>query len=229
MLVLDWMKTKVITVHMEDTMQSAIHLLVDHRISMLPVLKDGKLVGIVTDRDLKRAAPADTVMLDVQHILYHLSRVTIESVMTRDPITIPVDFTVEEAAEVFLRHRISGCPVVDENSNMVGIITKSDLFRALISTSGLIRRGVHFGFVIADEPGSIKELTDVVREFGGRLVSILTSYEGAPQGKRFVHIRAFDIDRATIPDLESRLRDRAEMLYLVDHKENRRQIFRKRR
>ncbi len=228
MLVQDWMKTKVVTVHVDDTMQSAIHLLVDNRISMLPVLKDGTLVGIVTDRDLKRAAPADTVMLDIQHILYHLARVTIESIMTRDPVTIPVDFTVEEAAEMFLRHRISGCPVVDENSIMVGIITKSDLFRALISTSGLIRRGVHFGFVTADKPGSIKELTDIVREFGGRLVSILTSYEGAPQGQRFVHIRAFDINRETMSELESRLRERAEMLYLVDHRENRRQIFRKR-
>ncbi len=228
MLVQDWMKTKVITVHIDDTMQNAIHLMVDNRISMLPVLKSGVLVGIVTDSDLKRAAPADTVMLDVQQILYHLSRVTIESVMTRDPITIPVDFTVEEAAEVFLRHRISGCPVVDENSHMVGVITKSDLFRALISSSGLVRRGVHFGFLTSDRPGSTKELTDVVREFGGRLVSILTSYEEAPQGQRFVHIRAFDINRETMPELESRLREKAEMLYLVDHRENRRQIFRRR-
>jgi acetoin utilization protein AcuB len=227
MLVQDWMKKNVVTVDVNDTMQNAINLLVDHRISMLPVLKNGQLVGIVTDRDLRRAAPADNVMLDVQQILYHLSRVAIESVMSRDPLTVPEDFTVEEAAEVFLKHRISGCPVVDKSSNIIGVITKSDLFRALISSSGLTSRGVNFGFLVADQPGSIKELTDIIREFGGRLVSILTSYAGAPEGHRFLYIRCFSIDRQIMSEMESRLKGKAEMLYVVDHRENRRQVLRR--
>lgn len=225
MLVKDWMNSNVITLDVTDTMQHAINLSMENRVSMMPVMEDGKLVGIVTDRDLKRASPSDATLLDIQQILYHLSRLEVGAIMTRYPITVPFDFTVEEAAEILLKNKISGAPVVDQGGVIKGIITKNDLFRAMIALTGLSKRGVQFGFLLEDRPGSIKDVTDIVRKYGARLVSILSTYDKAPEGFRFVYIRAFKIDRGKLKSLVKELKSIVKMIYLVDHKENRREVF----
>lgn len=225
MLVKDWMSRKVVTVNVNDSMQHGINLLMEHDISMMPVMEDGQLVGIVTDRDLKRASPSDAVMLDIQRILYLLSKLEVGAIMSRYPITLSPDHTMEEAAEIMLTNKISGAPVLDDNKNIVGMITKSDIFKAMMSLSGLSHRGIQFGFLLDDRPGSIKEVSDVLRSFGARLVSILTSYERAPEGSRFVYIRVFNIDRDTLDLLKDKLREVAKLLYIVDHRENLREIY----
>ncbi|MGD9819012.1 MAG: CBS and ACT domain-containing protein [Desulfomonilaceae bacterium] len=225
MLVKDWMSRKVVTVNVNDSMQHAINRLMEHDISMMPVMEDGKLVGIVTDRDLKRASPSDAVMLDIQRILYLLSKLEVGAIMSRYPITLSPDHTMEEAAEIMLSNKISGCPVLDESNHIVGMLTKSDIFRAMMSLTGLSHRGIQFGFLLDDRPGSIKEVTDVLRTFGARLVSILSSYEQAPEGFRHVYVRAFNIDRETLENLKEELKKKTKMLYVVDHRENQREIY----
>jgi acetoin utilization protein AcuB len=225
MLVRDWMSTNVVTVNVTDTMQQAISLMTDNKMSMLPVMDEGKLVGIVTDRDLKRAAPSYVTLLEVKQILYHMSRVEIRSIMSIDPVTVTSDYTIEETAELLLSHRISGCPVVDKDDKIIGVITKNDLFKAVISLTGLRKRGVQFGLIIADRPGSIKEVIDVIRQYGGRIVSIMSSYEKAPEGMRHAFIRAFDIDRDKLSTIVAEITQKAKLVYVVDHKENKREIF----
>jgi len=225
MLVKDWMSTNVITLNVNDTMQDAINVSMEHHISLMPVMEEGKLVGIVTDRDLKRASPSDATLLDIQQIMYHLSRLEVGAIMSRYPITVPLDYTVEETAEVLLTNGISGAPVVDQKGEILGIITKNDLFKAMISLSGLTKRGLQFGFLLEDSPGSIKEVTDIIRKYNGRLVSILSSYEKAPEGLRNVYIRSFDIDRDALQRLKEELKAAAKMLYMVDHRENKREIY----
>jgi len=225
MLVKDWMSKGVISLDVTDKLQYAIKLSMESHISIMPVLENGKLVGIVTDRDLKRASPSAATSLDMQEILYHLSRLEVGAIMSRYPITVPADYTLEEAAEVLLEKNISGVPVVDDVANMIGIITKNDLFRAMISLAGLSKRGVQFGFLLEDRPGSVKEVTDVIRHYDGRLASILSSYEKAPEGYRHVYVRAFNVDRETLSQLLEELKSRAKLLYMVDHRENRREIY----
>lgn len=225
MLVKDWMDKVVFTLDVTDTMQQAINIMMENKVSLIPVLEDGKLVGIVTDRDLKRASPSDAARLDMQQILYHVSRLEVGAIMSRYPITVPLDHTIEETAEILLENRISGCPVLDEKGNIKGIITKNDLFKALMALSGLSHKGVLFGFVVEDRPGSIKEITDIIRRYEARLCSILGSYEDAPEGHRYVYIRAFDIERDKLDQLEAELKDAAKMLFMVDHRENIRKIF----
>jgi acetoin utilization protein AcuB len=225
MLVRHWMSTNVVSLEVTDTMQQAINICVENHISMLPILEDGKLVGIVTDRDLKRASPSDAVLLDMQQIVYHLSKLQVGAIMSRYPITIPPDYTIEEATEVLLQNNISGAPVVDEQGNLLGIITKNDLFKAIISLTGLSKRGVQLGFLLDDKPGSIKEVTDIIRRHNARLVSILSSYDKAPVGYRHVYIRAFNVNRDQIHQLIEELKTKAKLLYVVDHKENIREIY----
>jgi acetoin utilization protein AcuB len=225
MLVSNWMSKNVVTVDIDDSLQDAGKRMKQHNIRMLPVMKKGKLVGVVTDRDLKRASASDATTLDVHELLYLISKIKVKDIMTERPITVPPDYTVEETAELLLENKISGAPVVDRKGAVVGIITQSDLFRVLISLTGVGKRGIQFAFQIEDRPGSIKDLADVIRKYGGRMVSILTSYDGVPEGYRRVFIRMHSIDRERLQPLKEELSQIAALIYLVDHRENKREIF----
>ena len=225
MLVKNWMSKNVIAVDINDSMSDAIKLLKENDIKMMPVLKKGKLVGVVTDRDLKRASASDATTLDVHELLFLVSKIKIKDIMTKDPIMIPEDFTVEERAEVLLKNKISGAPVIDNEGKVVGAITQTDLFKVLISLTGVGTKGLQFAFLLKDDPGSIKVIADAIRKYGGRMVSILTSYENATQGYRKVYIRMYDIDRAELEKLKEELGKKATLLYMVDHKKNKREIY----
>ena len=137
MLVKYWMRDNVVAVDPQDSMQQAIKLLKKHNIRRLPVVENGKVVGIVTDRDLKRASASDASTLEIHELLYLISTIKVEDIMTRDPITVPMDYTIEETAEILLNNKISGVPVVDPEGRLKGIITQTDLFRLLMTRSGL--------------------------------------------------------------------------------------------
>ncbi len=225
MLVKYWMKRDVVTVDVDASMQEAIGLMKEHRISILPVMKRDKLVGVITDRDLKRASASDATLLGVHELNYLLAKIKISDIMSKAPITVPPDYTLEETASLLLKNRISGVPVVEAGGKITGIITKMDLFRALISLTGLEKRGVQFAFQVEDRPGSIKEVTDVIRNYGGRLVSILTSYERAPAGFRNVYVRAYKLDRGKTRELLKDLREKAPVLYMMDLRDNVREEY----
>jgi acetoin utilization protein AcuB len=219
------MSKDVITVDVKDSMHDAMKHLKEHDIRMLPVMKKGKLVGIITDRDLKRASASDATTLEIHELLYLLTRVKVKDIMTKDVITVPPDFTVEETAQVLQKNRISGTPVVDADGKLVGTITQTDLFRVLISLTGVGNGGIQFGFQVEDKPGSITEIADIIRAYGGRMVSILSSYDEVPEGYRKVYIRMRSIERSKLKNLIQALESKAGLLYMVDHTENRREIY----
>jgi acetoin utilization protein AcuB len=225
MLVKNWMSKNVVTIDADDSMQDATRLLKEHGIRMLPVMKKNKLVGIVTDRDLKKASASDATTLEIHELLYLLSKIKVKEIMTKNPITVPPDYSAEETAQVLLDGKISGAPVVDHHGQVVGVITQTDLFRVLISLTGVGKGGTQFGFQVEDRPGSIREVADVIREFGGRMVSILTSYEGVPDGYRKVYIRMHSIDRSRLQKLKDKLSEKAAFLYMIDQRENNREIL----
>jgi acetoin utilization protein AcuB len=225
MLIRNFMTKDVITIDAEESMPKAIQLLKQHKINMMPVTHQGRLVGVITDRDLKKASPSEATDLATHELKYLLNKIKIKDIMTKKVITIPSDFTIEEAAEILMNEDISGAPVVNDRGDIEGIITSTDLYKALISLSGLGRKGIQFAFQIEDRPGSIKELTDIIRAAGGRIASIMSSYDRVREGWRNVFIRAYDINRNILPQLIKDLQNKATMLYMVDHKENKRQIF----
>ena len=224
MLVMNWMSKTVVTVDIDDSMQDAIKLLKEHDINMLPVMEKDKLVGIITDRDVKRSSASDATTLEIHELLFLISKIKVRDIMTRDPITVPSGYTIEETAGVLLENNISGVPVVDKKK-VVGTITQTDIFRALISLTGVGKRGIQFAFKVEDRPGSIKELTDVIRKYGGRMVSILSSYENVSEGYRKVYIRDYGIERKKLKQLKNELKDKATLLYMVDHRENKREVY----
>jgi acetoin utilization protein AcuB len=179
----------------------------------------------VTDRDLKRASASDATSLEIHELLYLISKIKIREIMTQNPITVPQDYTVEETAEILLKHNISGVPVIDQYREVVGTITQNDIFKILISLTGAEKKGIQFGVEVEDRPGSIKEVTDIIREYGGRMASILTSYDLAPEGYRRVYIRMYGIDRFKINKLKEAIKEKASLLYLVDRRDVHRETF----
>jgi acetoin utilization protein AcuB len=225
MLVNNWMSKEVITVNADDTMQNAIYILQEQNIKMLPVMDDANLVGIITDRDLKKASPSDATTLDMHELLFLISKIKVKDLMKEPVYTVRPDDTVEEAAALLLEKKISGLPVLDENDRLVGIITRSDIFRVLLSLSGLGKKGIQFAIRIKDMPGIIKEVRELIHEYGGRTASILSSSDNAPEGYLNFYFRIYQIDREKLPSLLDRIREKGTLLYVVDHRENKRTIY----
>lgn len=216
MLIQEWMSKKVITVDCKDNLNDAIKLFQTRIISMLPVLKAGKLVGIITDGDIKKASPSDATTLDKFEIGTLLDSVTVEYIMSKPVITIRTNRTVGEAARVMLDNQISGLPVIDKSGQIEGIITKSDVFRCFVSFAGVSEKGQIFAFKLPDRPGMIKGLTDRIRKSGGRLGSIMTSYDGLEKGYRKVFIHSFDIDPDAFDSLITQFLETVELIYTAD-------------
>ena len=225
MLVKYWMSKQVFTIDAENSMHDAIARMKERKVRMLPVMENGNLVGVLSDTDLKRASASDATLLDVYELAYLLSRVKVRDLMSKKPVTARPDFTVEEAAELMMNNKISGLPVLDGTGALVGVITRHDLFKVLISLSGIGKAGILFGFVVKDQPGTIKELTDVIGAYNGRIASILSSYDRVPAGERVVFVRVYGIDRMRLSQLIETLGKTALLLFCVDHKKNKREIY----
>lgn len=226
MLVKDWMSKPVITVEAEASIVEVTNLLKERNIRHLPVVAKGKVIGMITDRDLKRVSASDANTLDLHELLYLLSKLQVKKVMTKNPVWVPAEYTVEEAANLFLEHKISGLPVVNGRDDLVGIITQTDLLKVMMARSGPGKRGIEFALMLEDRIGSIQEVIDVIRKFGGRLNSVLRSFEQVPDKRyRRVYIRFYGIDRHKLPQLKEDLQEKARLLYMVDLRENIREIY----
>lgn len=225
MLVKNWMSKNPVTIDVEASMQDAIRLMKQKNIKLLPVIKGDDLVGVVTDRDLKKASASDATSLDVHELLYLITKIKIKDIMVENPVTVPEDFTIEETADILLAKKISGVPVLGKTGKIVGVITKSDLFRVIIALTGFGQKGIQLAMQIEDASGSIKTIADVIRKHRARIASILTSYDQVPEGYRKIYIRFFGMDRSLVEALLADIQNKARLLYMVDHREGKRVIY----
>ena len=120
------------TVSPQDSLLDATRILKENGFKHLPVVDNGALVGVVTDRDLKRASASDATTLEVHELLYLLDKVKVEQIMVRDPITTQPENTVESAAKLMVDRKV-GCLPVISGGKLAGIVTKDDLLKLLAS------------------------------------------------------------------------------------------------
>jgi acetoin utilization protein AcuB len=97
----------------------------------LPVLENGELVGIVTDRDIREAMPSDATSLSIWEINYLIPKITVKEIMTKNPVTVSQDASVERAARLMLEHKVGGLPVMS-GGTLVGMITVTDVLWAFL-------------------------------------------------------------------------------------------------
>lgn len=128
----DWMTRQVVTVSPDTTLPDADSLMRQRSIRRLPVVKEDKLVGMITRDDVRGAKLVDTRSLNIWQLNYLLSTLRVEAIMTLNPITISEEATISEAAQMMKEHKISGLPVLNDQGKIVGIITESDIFRTVV-------------------------------------------------------------------------------------------------
>lgn len=131
-LIKDWMTRNVITVTPETTLPMAHKLMDEHKVRRLPVIENGQLLGIITRGDVRGAEPSQATSLSIWELNYLLANLQIVEIMTTDPITVSLEATISEAAQIMLANKISGLPVLDNSGDVVGIITESDIFRLVV-------------------------------------------------------------------------------------------------
>ena len=170
MFVGERMSRPVISVSPDASINDVLAMFKKERIRRAPVIKDGKLVGIVSERDLLNASPSSVTTLSVWELNYLISKVKIKNVMSRKVITVNRDTPIEEAARLMADKKIGGLPVVD-GERVVGMITETDLFKVFLELMGARDKGVRVTATIEDKPGELARVTRAIADAGGNFVS----------------------------------------------------------
>ncbi len=170
MLVEGRMSRPVISIHPEMPIHDARNLFKQEQIRRAPVIKKGKLVGIVSDQDLIDAAPSQATTLSVWEMNYLLSKITVKDIMTKDVITIDEDTPIEQAARIMADNKIGGLPVL-RDGKVVGMITETDLFKVFLELMGAREVGVRVTALVEDEPGILQKITEAITSIGGNFIS----------------------------------------------------------
>lgn len=182
------MTSNPITIASTATIADASELMRTNNFRRLPVVDGGKLVGLVTDRDLRSVSPSPATTLSIFELNYLLTKMQIKDIMEKKVITIQVDATVEEAALLLYNHRIGGLVVVDEKSTVVGVITETDIFKCFVDVMGLTEGKTRLTIDATDKIGLLHEITEVFSELSINICSMV-SYT-LPNGKIEYVIRA---------------------------------------
>jgi acetoin utilization protein AcuB len=190
MFVKSKMERNPITINPEASFYEARKLIQEEGIRHLPVVDEkGKLVGIVTDRDIREAGPSDATLLSVQEINYLLGKLKVGGIMTpaEKLVIVQPDTLIEKAVQLLHDHKIGSLPVVD-GDKLVGIITETDILELFVDVIGLNVKGTRLTMRLEDEPGTLFGVLKIFKDHNINVISIITptlTFEG----KRTVVIR----------------------------------------
>ncbi len=163
-----------VTISPDASVVEASELMKREKVHRLPVLdKDKKLVGVISEKDILYASPSPASSLSIHEMAYLLSQLTVRKLMTKNPVTVSKDIPVEEAARIMVDQDLSCLPVV-EDGRLVGIVSKSDLFKILIELFGARTKGARVSFLVDDKPGLIADISKDVANAGLDIISFGT-------------------------------------------------------
>jgi len=196
MLVGERMTSPVLFVSPDMPVQDALAQMRKERVSRYPVMKKGKMVGIVSEDDLLNASPSDVTSLSVFEINYLLSKITVERVMTHEVVTVTEDTPLEEAARLMADHRIGGIPVM-RGEEVVGMITQTDIFRIFLEMLGGRQSGWRVIVLVKNEKGILHRLTKAIDDIGGNIIALITyAGEELPHGE--ITMKIDQVDEAAL-------------------------------
>ncbi len=197
MLVRERMSKPVITVKPDLPIMEALNLMKAEQIRRTPVVdKKGRLVGIVSDKDLLNASPSDATSLSVWEINYLLSQITVKEIMTRDVLTVKEDTPIEIAARMMADNKVGGIPIM-RGEEVVGLITETDLFKIFIELMGAREWGVRITALVPERRGELADITQAIAEAGGSFLSF-TQFAGQSAANREIVFKVHGLDEATV-------------------------------
>jgi acetoin utilization protein AcuB len=203
MFVKDRMTHHPITVHQDTPISKALELMRRENVRRFPVVDDdGKMVGIVLEKDLLYASPSPATTLSLFEIHTLLAKVTVGSVMTRDVITISEEAPLEEAARIMADNDIGGLPVM-RGDRLVGIITETDIFKTFLELLGGRTTGVRLSIVVPHKKGVLARIAARIAELGGNIVALGTIAAEDPEHYQLT----FKVKGPSADDLVSSMKD----------------------
>ncbi len=175
MLVRERMTSPAVTVTPETPFQDALKLMRDKKFRRLPVVDaSGKVVGIVSERDMLHASPSPATSLSVWEVNYLLWKLKVSDIMTHNVVSIKQDTPIEDAANLMVSRKIGGLPVVDDKGVIVGVITETDIFKAFVEILGGGEHGLRLTVQVPTGSGTLAKLSSKITELGGLILSVGT-------------------------------------------------------
>ena len=182
------------TVTASASFPDTLKLMRERRFRRLPVVdKKGRLVGIVSERDLLYASPSSATSLSIWEVHYLLANLHVKEIMTRDVIGTTPDTPVEDAARLMVTHKIGGLPVVDGRREVVGVITETDIFQTFVEMFASDHPGVRLTLKVPERKGVLLELCKTIFDLGGSIVSV-GSFNGSLPNERGLVVKVRDVD-----------------------------------
>jgi acetoin utilization protein AcuB len=173
MLVRNRMTPEVVTLSPDQTLLRAMTLMQQKGIRRLPVVEKGKVVGMVTEYDIRKAGASDSSSLSIFELHYLLDQIKVANFMARKVITVSPDEPIEEAAKKIYDHKIGALPVVDREQ-MVGLITRNDILETFIEVLGINEPSVRVELELENRVGALADTAKIFKDLGLYLVSVVT-------------------------------------------------------
>lgn len=197
MLVRERMSTHPVSITANTPITEALRVMRAGHVRRLPVLDEqGKMVGIVAEKDLIYAAPSLGTSMSIYEVHYYLSRLLVSELMTKDVITVTPDTCLEEAARIMADNKIGGLPVL-EGGNLVGIITETDIFKMFLELLGARQPGLRVTLRIPERKGEIARITAAIFALGGNIQALVTAQDADP-AKAIVTVKIEDVPTDTL-------------------------------
>lgn len=193
------MSHPVITIQPNATITKAHELMAHEKINQCPVVKNGKLVGLITEKDILKAYPSSATTLAVWEITSLLEKIKVEDIMLKKFQTVAEDTPIEVAARILVDQKISALPVL-RGKDLVGIITEADLFEIMLEMLGARRPGVRFSVLMHNQPGEIAKLSQAIYKNGGDITA-LSTFEGDTAANFMISIKVDGIEEQALRKL----------------------------
>ncbi len=192
MKVHEWMIRNPVTVSKDQDIRDCVDLMKDFSIRHLPVVENKKLVGLVTESDLRKVSSASS-----------MEHMTVENVMIPQPITVSPDTDIEDAAKLIYFNKIGGLPVVDDDQELIGIITVMDLLEVFIDLMGVMKSSSRIDIILGDDPEAFERVSALIRAEGGEIISVGIS--GADSKTERIYF--FRLEKCDVGHITSVLQD----------------------
>jgi acetoin utilization protein AcuB len=187
------MSHPVFTVQPDLPITRAHELMAHEKVHRAPVVKNGKLVGIITENDILKAYPSSATTLAVWEVTALLEKITVKDIMIKNVRTVEESTSIEEAAWILSENNISSLPVM-RGKELVGIITETDLFRIMLEMLGARHPGVRFSALMPNQPGEIAQLSQAIFEKGGQIIA-LSTFEGDSSANGLITVKVDGISQ----------------------------------
>jgi len=198
MFVKNYMTRDPVTATPDTSHQNAMKLLRKHKIRRLPIIDDGKLIGMVVEKDLLTNQPSPATTLSIYEIYSLLERLKIHQLMIIPVITVEGDCPMEEAARIMIAEKIGCLPVMDAEK-LIGIITETDIFKALAQILGGGEGGIRVTIQVPDRVGQLADVTKQIADAGGNIHAI-TATESQDDGNWEITIKEQGADESTLKE-----------------------------